>query len=295
MTVSLGKYAFSTMRMTRNDVIHKLLAASVVFFVSIDTAHGAAATLSDSVADSLRPPRVTFTLGVGQMRVRDTYLSPVTYIGPEVSLGYEHHQVCGFGSGNWVRQLNVGMDYAYADNPAGNHHEHALVVSGQWTPMRRWRHVWWQPLTLTAGPMISARGGVLYNTSNSNNVASAHAQIATGVMGSIRWSMQLWGKDIDLRYQASLPALGVFFAPDYDEAYYEIYLGNHSGLANFGWWGNRFDLSHELTADVHLGGTILRLGYRGEAHRSDINHIKVRQFGHQLVVGLGLDFITLKR
>ena len=254
----------------------------------------AAQEFTDSQWLALRPPRIIFSAELGYSQVRDSYLSPVTYDGPHFSVGLEHHQVAGFGHGRWVRQLNVDFAYDYGTNPAGNHHEHTLMVEARWSPMRRWDNALWHQVSVSVGPMIGARGGAIYNPHNSNNVVAGHGHLAIGAQGSAEWSTHLWRRTIDLRYQATVPVVGVFFSPDYDEAYYEIYLGNHSGLAHCGWWGNRLDLGHSITADVHFGSTILRLGYRGTWHRSDVNHLKARTMSHSLVIGLGGDFLSVK-
>ena len=85
-----------------------------------------------------------------------------------------------------------------------------------------------------------------------------------------------------------MPALGAFFAPEYDESYYEIYLGNHRNLAHLGWWGNRFDMANYLGADFHLGKTVLRLGYRARLEHWSVNHLKVHDVTHSLVLGINL-------
>ena len=70
-------------------------------------------------------------------------------------------------------------------------------------------------------------------------------------------------------------------------------MGNHSNLAHFGWWGNRFDLDHMLSADLHLGNTILRVGYRNRVGTSWINNISTRDMTHYIVIGLGGDFLNI--
>ena len=79
------------------------------------------------------------------------------------------------------------------------------------------------------------------------------------------------------------------------ESYYEIYLGNRKHLAHFGWWGNRLDLDCSLGVDLHLGSTIVRLGYRGRNERSWVSHLDTRLTTHALVVGIGGEVLSLPR
>ena len=143
------------------------------------------------------------------------------------------------------------------------------------------------------GGNTQLRGGALYNANNSNNVASARIHWNVGLSGQAIYNTHIKRLPITLRYQASMPVAGVFFAPDYDEAYYEIYLGNHSNLAHFGWWGNRFDLDHMLSADLHLGSAIVRIGYRNRISTSWINHISTRDIAHYIVIGFGGEFLSV--
>ena len=113
-----------------------------------------------------------------------------------------------------------------------------------------------------------------------------------GVTGMATFGTHLKRLPITLRWQAQLPVAGVFFAPEYDESYYEIYLGNRRNLAHLGWWGNRFDLDHQLTADFRLGGTILRIGYHGTIERSWANHLNTHITTHAIVIGIGGEFFT---
>jgi len=91
---------------------------------------------------------------------------------------------------------------------------------------------------------------------------------------------------VTLLYQVQLPVTGVFFAPEYDESYYEIYLGNHKNLAHLGWWGNRLDMTHYLGADFNLGKTTLRVGYRSRMEHWTVNNLHVHDFTHSLVLGI---------
>lgn len=241
----------------------------------------------------LRPVATVISAQYGHASVLDTYLSPVRYGGHAMSLGYEAQQATGFAPERWTRQLSVGIDYDYTHNPAGNHTMNSLIVDGRWGMMRRWRDVFTPGLQFQLGGATQLRGGVLYNANNSNNVASARIHWNVGLLGQAIYNTHIKRLPITVRYQAALPVMGVFFAPDYDEAYYEIYLGNRRNLAHLGWWGNRFDLDHMLSADLHLGNTILRIGYRNRVSTSWVNNISTRDMTHYIVIGLGGEFLNI--
>ena len=273
--------------MPRNHRICALLAA----WMSFACLAPAAAT---DTATVLRPALSMVTVDAGHASLRDTYLSPITYRGANIALGYEHFQAIKRNPEQRVSQIETGIAYHHAHNPAGNHTMHSLMGNFQWAVMRRWRNALRLPRSqVMIGPMLQLRGGVIYNPNNANNVVSAKIFCALGVNAMAVCNTHIGRLPASLRYTLSLPITSVFFSPDYDEAYYEIYLGNHHGLAHFGWWGNRFDATQALTADFRLGGTILRVGYRGGFEASQINHITTRVVTHSVVLGIGGEFLSL--
>ena len=251
------------------------------------------ALAQDSDEKPLRPVATVISAQYGHVSLLDTYLSPVRYGGHAMSLNSEAQQATGFAPENWTRQLSLGVDYDYTHNPAGNHAMHSLIVNGRWGMMHRWNDVITPGLQFQLGGATQLRGGVLYNANNSNNVVSTRIHWNVGLMGQAIYNTHIKQLPITVRYQAALPVMGAFFAPDYDEAYYEIYLGNRSNLAHFGWWGNRFDLDHMISADLHLGNTIVRIGYRNRVSTSWINNISTRDMAHYIVIGLGGEFLNI--
>jgi len=98
---------------------------------------------------------------------------------------------------------------------------------------------------------------------------------------------------VTLRYHPTIPLTGVFFSPDYGELFYEIYLGNHSGLAHCAWWGNYFRMENFVTADLHLGATSLRVGFRNNILSTSINDITTRTITYSAVIGVTTEWISL--
>ncbi len=255
----------------------------------------AAAGECDSVAP-LRPVASMFTAEAGRSTLLDTYLTPNRYGGIHLALGYTATQATGFNPERWVRRLHLGVDYAPVENPAGNSTIHSLMAEGRWSLMHRWHHVGGaRNLQLMVGGLTQLRGGAVYNPSGSNNVVSARIHWSVGAAATGVWNVR-WGRlPLTLSCDLALPLAGVFFSPEYDESYYEIYLGNHRHLAHFGWWGNRFDLDCSLNVDLHLGATIVRVGYRGRSERSWVNHLDTRLSTHAFVLGVGGEFLSVPR
>lgn len=247
----------------------------------------------DSVDRVQRPVTVMLTGEGGYSRVLDSYLTPITYTGWHTALGFEHNQACGFNPERWLRQLSLGVTYDYVENPVGNHSMYHLRATGRWALMHRWNGVFTPRLSLMGGGMTWLQGGMVYNDGNSNNPVSLKAHWTLGLQGTAQYATRLGRVPVTLRYQAALPVAGVWFSPEYDESFYEIYLGNRKNLVQMGWWGNRFDLDHQLTADFRLGGTILRIGYHNSIERSWANHLNTHITTHAIVIGIGGEFLSI--
>ncbi len=242
-------------------------------------------------AAPLRPVTSSYTLSVGSAHQANTYLTPLTYDGMAIQLGYERWQAMKFDPGRWVMRLEFDVDLDRTDNPARNATMWYGGVRAQWSMMRRWGLN--SKLTIGAGPATSLDLGCLYNQRNGNNPAAAKAAWMVGVQAYGTYTLQLGSLPVTLGYHALIPITGAFFSPQYGELYYEIYLGDHSGLAHWGWWGNYFTLNQQLTADLHFGATALRLGFAMDYETTSVNHIVSRTNRYMATVGITGEWISL--
>lgn len=249
---------------------------------------------SASVADSVRPLRpvaAAYTFEVGSANLADTYLSPLKYDGWSAAFRYERMQAMKFDPERWIMRLSASVEIDRTQNPARNAVMWMGAIDASWGMLRRWRLPW--SLTLAAGGSTGVNLGCLYNDRNGNNPASAKAAWTVNATAMAAWNVTLGRLPVTLRYQPTVPLTGVFFSPDYGEMYYEIYLGDDSGLAHCAWWGNYFAMENLLTADLRFGGTSLRLGYRNYILSTKVNHITTRMVTHAFVIGLSGEWLSL--
>ncbi len=268
--------------------------ALIVLIGVLAVCHGKGLAQDAAYADSSKVTTSIFTIDAGMGSLRDTYISPITYDGYHQRIAYANTH-CNSLS-RWTRTLEGGIDYELTHNPAGNHTMHALIADFKWANMRllKWRP--WRQCAFKVGPMAQFRGGVLYNTNNSNNVVSARVHMAVGVNAMAAYHTLLSHKKLSITYEMTLPVMGAFFSPEYDEPYYEIYVGNHKNLAHFGWWGNRFDITNYLFADYQIGShTVMRIGYRNRVECSRVCHITTRSISHAFVIGFGCNLSSSNR
>ena len=247
-----------------------------------------------SANEPLRPVLSAYMVDYGGASVLDTYLSPIKYKGKNVRVGYERMRAMKFNPERWVIQYEAGLDYAPEKNPAENHTIHTLMADLKWGMMHRWNFYPVEGLQLYGGGSTQLRGGALYAPANSNNVVSVKATWSLDLMGMAVYNCKIGKIPVTFRYQATLPMIGIFYSPEYGESYYEIYVGNHSGLVHFGWVGNHFSMNNLVTADLHIGKTTLRIGYRNVMETSWINNLNTRIFRDSIVLGVCGEWLNIQ-
>lgn len=249
--------------------------------------------VNDDAPEILCPVTSSYMLEVGGSSVADSYLSPITYRGWGAAVAYERMQAMRFNPEHWVMQLNARFEFDRGRNHADNATTYRAEVNVNWGMMHRWRMP--HNIMLALGGSTGVDLGVIYNQRNSNNPASAKAAWTVNLTGYVAWNVKIGQLPVTLRYQPTLPVAGIFFSPEYDELYYEIYLGNNDRLVHFAWPGNRFAMTNLLTADLHFGATSLRVGYRNYIFSSEANNLVTNITTHLFVIGVANEWFSLSQ
>ena len=223
-------------------------------------------------------------LSIGHETTRCTYLSPLTYTGPGYGLAYEWRHAAWNG-GETGMQAHAYINYGYLLSPAKNSRMYDLALNLDWGVEQFWR--FGSGWTAAAGGTVGVDGGVIYLPRNGNN--PAQAQMWAGATATLRIGyekLRLCGKPLSLSGKVEVPSIGCFFSPAYGETYYEIYVGNHNGLAHFGWWGNRPQVKCRVRADWKLGRNSLTIGVDYRYQGLECNGITTRRAVVAGVVGV---------
>ena len=268
----------------------------ISFILLLITGSIANASEPDSAKTSgqiLRPLLSAYTFEAGSAGVTDTYLSSLRHSGIHLGLGYERMQAMKFDPQKWIMRLHGNLSVENTkNNPSRNATVWDIDFDIGWDMMFRFRTrtpVW----SFTAGGTTDLSLGALYSTRNGNNPVSAKASWTIGATGAVILNTRIGRLPVCARYQLSMPLTGVFFSPDYGELYYEIYLGNHSGLAHAAWPGNFFRLDNRLSVDLRFGATIVRVGYSGRIFSSKASGLITRTSSHCLSLGFACEWLSL--
>lgn len=257
------------------------------------TSHAIPVATEDADTATSRPVTSVYGLGVGHTDVLATYLSPLHYTGTSYSIFGSWRKAMPFNPRKAVMQFDAHVDYCDMLNPA----ETARMVglSGGFDWGLSWRKTLPWQLQLTAGGSIGIEGGAYYLLRNGNNPVQAMATASLAARASLSRHFMLGRLPVLIRDEVAVPSIGLFFCPGYGETYYEIYLGNHSGLVHPAWWGNNFRLDNHLSATLDFGRTAMTVGYRFQAHTQWANNLNTEIFTHYFTIGVIPGGIGLKK
>lgn len=266
------------------------------------------------MADPTRLVTRTTLYGLGYTNVYDTYLSPQEYMGWEARVSRESIRAVDWFQKKssqsatsvnsissiqqsygtlpfspspltWSRQSLLEGNVGYTHNRADNNHTLSALVHWSYALLRALPPV--GPVRFMAGPMADLNGGFVYNMRNGNNPAQARAYINLGATGMAIYNLHLGRQTVGLRYQLSIPLLGLMFSPHYGQSYYEIFsVGNTSGIINFTSLHNQPSLRQMLSADFLLGRTRLRLAYVCDIQQSRLHSIETHTYSHVFMLGV---------
>ncbi len=236
------------------------------------------------------PSRFSIGIGIGGMRSLETYLSPVTYTGASFGAGVWQELPFSGHPQTWRMRFGGEASFASMLNPRGNARKYDIGVRMAWGAERMW-HIgtgipFAKELWLGAGAEAALEGGCGYLPRNGNNPAAARARIGIDLAGSAEWSGRLGRLPFTVGERLSVPTLGLFFSPQYGESYYEIYLGNRSGLVHCGWWGNTGGVRSHFTISVRPGKWGVRLGWLCRLQRQNACSLRTRLLTNALTLEL---------
>lgn len=253
----------------------------VMLILAVLLARGTGRAVDTDSLPERRPILSTYAFEAGGGMVADTYLSPLRYHGAQVAL-----------SGDWTKALprHQGLSMSFKariegmrlTNPAGNATEWQGALSFDWLLRRGWRAT--ERLTLSAGTGIGLYVGCVYIPRNGNNPASAKAQAALQGTFSASYRLCLGHLDMTLRDEAVSPLVGAMFSQHYGQPYYNIYLGNRSGLVHVAWWGNNFCVDNLLGVRMHFSRGDLGIGYRFRLYQQHVCNLDTRIAAHAAVI-----------
>lgn len=225
------------------------------------------------------------SLGGGYTNMLDTYLSPQNYNGTHVILmGERFSQTTALGN-RWYNQSLFSLHGDYTMPRSGS----GLMVGG----MVDYRLSYYYKVGLKekgvnfyVGSQGQFRMGGIYNLRNSNNPAQLKLAVNVAASAMIKCPFLLWHFPMNVRLQTDLPMLGVAFAPDYGQSYYEIfYLKECQKCVHVTTLHNNLSVHTNLSCDIQLLPCTLRLTFTNDFYQWTLRGQYYRMYIHSIMLG----------
>lgn len=260
----------------------KGISISLLLLLLMSVSMRAESVKTDSVCQ--RPIESNYIVSAGSAQAISTYLSPLKYSGSVYGISGEWNKI--FNHCNDRLRMAFEADITYSDmlNPSKMGSMLGLQARFGWgLQVRFMPHPKWE---VSVGGMAGIEGGALYLIRNGNNPVTALADFGIDIAAAVRYNFRLGSVPVQVRDELRVPTASIFFSPQYGESYYEIWLGNHDGLAHGGWWGNRPGLDNRLTARFKLGNASLIVGYRFALNTYKANHLATQIISNSAMLGI---------
>lgn len=226
-------------------------------------------------------------LGIGNMIITDTYLSPLKYDGLSLSVFHERFYPSSLLNNKLIFNHQYFLQTASTENPIGNSKSYYGNINfkiSAFYPLTKYKS-----LRILGGAGTDLSLGGIYNIRNSNNPAQLKTSV--NIEASLLTFYSL--NKFTFRWQVSSPFIGMFFSPEYGHSYYEIFvLGNDKGTLHLGLPSNQRAIRNYITIDYPLGKATLRAGYLLNYYRTNVNNLITSLSSHQFIIGLSFESLN---
>lgn len=232
-------------------------------------------------------------IGIGSFHAKDTYLSDSQYKGIGFRLTNERMKYLSH-SPHMSRQQVIDIQYANLKNPTQT--TSTLMALVDYSLSYHYHFHIHPTFKLLTGGGIHTMAGVIYNTRNGNNPASAKFDIDLNLSLMAIHTPYIKNYPLTLRYQIDMPFFGALFSPHYGQSYYEIFsLGNTKNIVQVSAPHNKIAVRNSFTVDFPIGSFILRAGYLGDFYKSNVNGIQNKIKSHAFMLGIVRELRSFSR
>lgn len=268
--------------------------AQAVSVAAEATTAGGSATSCCSAAPA--PQRITsarWLWGMGRASVLDTYLSPLTYSGPNLTVEHLTERTARWGHGRitTVSRYTLQAASIKAQHGDGREWDAELSAAGGWRYNLRPA----RGLRIGLGGVAELTTGFTYNSRGSNNPAQGRLGLSLGPSVLTEYAFSLWGRPASASLELEGQALGLQFAPEYGQSYYEIFsLGHSDGTVHFTHPANCPTARLQALVTLPVWGARLTLGYLGDVRQSSLGGLKRHAWRNGFLIGYTRQLVILR-
>ena len=230
-------------------------------------------------------------VGYGTSSVYDSYLSPLKYKGNNIGLRYEQMRNTKFINENVSSQHLINLNYSWSENSTGTASYYTGLFDYHYGLYYKIKP--FDKFQLFTGMQAGGLLGFVYNTRNGNNPATGKAHIDLCLSAIANYNLRIRSQPLQLRYQLSVPFIGVMYSPQFGQSYYEIGLGLTNNLAHLSSFHNYFAISNMLTAEIPLNKLTLLFSYQFSFYETRINDLDTRLITNTFYIGFSSNFFIV--
>ena len=229
--------------------------------------------------------------GIGKGNILDTYLSPFSYTGTDISLLYRTERRAHWGKNKVSVKSLYNAHGCYAKSPTddGKALDIEITASGGWH--YNWYCSSWR---FALGGLLEASGGFTYNTRNGNNPAQARLGASILASAIVGYVFNFCKRKATASIEINAQMMGLQFAPTYGQSYYEIFsLGHTNGILHF---TQPFNCPTEqilATITLPIKKSQVTLGYVADIRQSKLGELKRHAWRNSLMIGYTRQFKRL--
>lgn len=224
-----------------------------------------------------------FDIGSARQNVLDEYLSPNVFRGPALYLGNQKLQAMETDA--WYTSTLNKFQFGYLKNKSERGRDITLAYSGH----SSWYRLFYENsrFTVLAGPGLVDYFGAVYTMRSTNNPGQVKAYIGASASAMGVWRFELLGLPMALNLSVDFPLVGLNFAPEYGQQYYEIYeYGQLKNTIHFAWPGNLNYINSRLALDIPVGATQLRIGFDGDWFGYNMEGLRCKMYSNTPGIGV---------
>ena len=251
---------------------------------------GSSDNSSKSPSRTHYPVKSVWLFGIGKSNALDTYLSPLEYVGPALSIFHSTERLAHWGKQRVTVHAVYHAESGYLHSPTddGKAWDGRISAAGGW-------HYNWHPvrnLRLALGGLAELSTGFTYNTRNGNNPAQGRLDATIAASAIAEYSFPLFGRQLDARAQLDVPLVGAKFTPNYGQSYYELFsLGHYDKNVRPATPFNAPSARLLTTLTFPLLGARISVGYLGDVRQHELNNLKYHSWNHAFVIGYVRKFV----
>jgi len=232
----------------------------------------------------------TWSIGSGVMELTDSYLSPATYSGMDITFDvaessfYKNSQQ----QISWERRLQLCFADTY--NPAKTASINYFGASIGFASYYHFQPV--KGFSIMTGAFLDVESALKDNSRNVNNMMSADLNTTLYASAIFRYKLRTCFLHMNIQYELMTPMMGCMFIPQMGHSYYEIYENLPNDLdqiIHFSSFHNKQGIQGKFTLDFLLQNVTLRAGFTHNDQTWQGNDLNFKQSQFNIIIGASYD------